>query len=365
MIMFRTGYITNLRGDLVWFLGLPFVALAAALISQYWLSAVALASFGLWINTPHVFSTLIRAYGLEEDRKRFGDRLIIGALVICSIIFLGVKWFPITLAMCVQIWNHQHFMMQIHGFTRIYDFKAKAGLKSTGNFDFALNIILYANMFIIAPLFTKFWVRELVRFGVPLTTNSVETIQFISLAITLVYLLIYIRHAMQCVQAGATLNPVKYLFLITNYSVLYYLAFRTDSLLVHGIANIIMHGVQYFVIIYLYTERKVEQTPGKNRFLATITRHRYAGPVAFFSICLIYSMVYQFVLGRPLHEFGFGVFDFMNTYGDVPSVGLGALSKKEGIDLYLTIVIAAPGLLHLYYDSFIWKVRESTSQSGL
>ncbi len=363
--MFRTGYITNFRGDLLWFVGLPFLALAAALASQLWLSAVAVASFSLWINTPHVFSTLVRAYGLEDDRKRFGDRLIVGAIVICAMIYLGVTWFPITLVLFITLWNHQHFMMQMHGFTRIYDFKARTGLQNTGQFDLTLNIVLYLNMFLTAPLFTKFWVLETIRLGVPLTASSVDTIQTISWTFTGVYAAVYLRHILACVQSGKQLNPVKYIFLITNYSVLYYLAFRTDSLLVHSIASSMMHSVQYLVIIYLFTEHKVDQAPGKNRFLSLLTRHGVAGPAAFVGVCLIYAVIYQLVLGRPLDEFGFGIFNFMNHYGDIPRPGYLSLTSKEGADLYLAVVIASPGLLHLYYDSFIWKVRDAKSQAGL
>lgn len=41
------------------------------------------------------------------------------------------------------------------------------------------------------------------------------------------------------------------------------------------------------------------------------------------------------------------------------------LSRKQGLDLYLAIIVTSPGLLHLYYDSFIWKVRDAKSQAGL
>lgn len=363
--MFRTGYITDFRGDLVWFLGLPFAALAVALVSQQWLSAVALASFVLWVNTPHTFSTIIRAYGLEEDRKRFSDRLIVGVVAICSLLYFGLTYFPITLLLLTTVWNHQHFMMQLHGFTRIYDFKAGAGSKATGHYDLFLNIILYFNMFVTAPLFTKYWVRELIRFGVPLTTYSVDTIQITSWLITGVYGLFYVSHALSCVRAGGTLNPVKYLFLATNYSVLYYLAYRTDSVLVHGIANVIMHGVQYFVIIYLYTERKVLASPERNRFLSWITGHGAWGPIAFCGICVLYAVFAQYLIGRPLGEFGFGLWGIAEQYGDVPPAGMEGLSRKQGLDLYLAIIVTSPGLLHLYYDSFIWKVRDAKSQAGL
>ena len=362
--MFRTGYITSFRGDFVWFLGLPFFALAVALASQQWLSAVALASFTLWFNTPHVFSTLIRAYGLKEDRHRFADRLIIGFVFVCMFIYLGMKWFPLTLVLVSTIWNHQHFMMQLHGFTRIYDFKAHTGGSSTGQFDWVLNMVLYGNMFITAPLFTKFWVRELYHFGMPIGAGGVDTIHIVSWIATAVFGVLYIAHVAGCLRRGHPLNPIKYLFLASNYLVLYYVSYHTASLLLHGIANVIMHSVQYFVIIYLYTRRKADQVEGSPGFVAKLFRPGVPGVLAFVGICVIYSMLLQYLLGRPLDEFGFGVVSFMNQYGEVPVAGLGALSDKTGLELYLLIILGAPGLLHLYYDSFIWKVREEKSQAG-
>ena len=363
--MFRTGYITNFRGDLVWFLGLPLFALACALASQAWLSAVALASCALWVNTPHLFSTIIRAYGLEDDRKRFGDRLIVGLIVICAIIFVGIKWFPLTLILLISVWNHQHFLMQLHGFTRIYDFKAKTGDTSSGHFDLALNWVLYVNMFLTAPLFTKFWVREAARFGIPVTYNGIDMVQTLSITATGAFGIVYLAHAFSCLKRGHALNPVKYLFLFMNYSVLYYVAFHTSSLLVHGIANMIMHSIQYQVIIFLYMQRKMDQEGRKKGFVEAITRHGVGGPIAFVVICTLYALIFQLMTGRPLDEFGFGVLTMMGHYGELPAAGFGSLSEKTGTDLFFAILVACPGLLHLYYDSFIWKVRETKSQAGL
>ena len=52
--MLQTGYILGRKADLIWFLGLPYLALAAALACQQWLSAVAIASVTLWITIPEL-----------------------------------------------------------------------------------------------------------------------------------------------------------------------------------------------------------------------------------------------------------------------------------------------------------------------
>ena len=64
--MFKTGYILNPKHDLVWFLGLPFFAVAMALGFQAWLPYVAVASINLWITIPHHYAGWVRSYGMPD-----------------------------------------------------------------------------------------------------------------------------------------------------------------------------------------------------------------------------------------------------------------------------------------------------------
>jgi len=78
--MFKTGYILNPQADLVWFLGLPFFAVALALGFQAWLPYVAVASINLWITIPHHYAGWVRSYGMPDVWERFKDRLIFGPI---------------------------------------------------------------------------------------------------------------------------------------------------------------------------------------------------------------------------------------------------------------------------------------------
>src|SRR5688572_21128228 len=146
--MFRTGYILNPRADAVWFLGLPFMAVLFALGCQQWLPYVAVASINLWITVPHHYASWVRTYGMPEVWQRFKDRLIIGPVIILLFTAIGLLAAPITLLLLVTAWDHQHSIMQQHGFGRIYDFKADTGLATTRRFDLALHWILYSHMFL-------------------------------------------------------------------------------------------------------------------------------------------------------------------------------------------------------------------------
>ncbi|MEO8494296.1 MAG: hypothetical protein ABI614_04450, partial [Planctomycetota bacterium] len=173
----RIGYIVNPVADLVCYLGLPLIALAFALACQQWLTAVAITSIALLFNAPHNFVTLLRTYGLEEDRHRFRDQLIVGLVLISAFTVVGMKWVPMTILLLSVMWNHQHNLMQLHGFARIYDHKARAGAPTTPRWDLSLNWVLYVNMLLTAQLFANFWIRELYRFDLPISADAVRTLQ--------------------------------------------------------------------------------------------------------------------------------------------------------------------------------------------
>ncbi len=69
--------------------------------------------------------------------------------------------------------------------------------------------------------------------------------------------------------------------------------------------------------------------------------------------------------GRPLDEFAFGVITSPTKYGAVPASGLLPLSKEMRFEVFALALLQLPGVLHLYFDSFIWKVRDRKIQGGL
>ncbi|MDE0736715.1 MAG: hypothetical protein OSB47_12890 [Pirellulaceae bacterium] len=375
--MFQTGYILNRRSDLTWFIGLPFAAVLFALASQQWLPAVVMSSVALWITIPHHFATWIRTYGFSEDWKRWTDRLIIGPLVIFGFTFLGAMSFPLTLYLVSTLWDHQHSIMQQHGFGRIYDFKAGTGTRKTARFDLGLHWILFGNMLVTSPLFSSLWISELYRWEIHISLASVQMIHTIGWTLTGTYVVIYLLHLGSSLRQGKSLNPLKYAFIGASYFLWYYSAWHTASVLVWGIAHRLMHGIQYIVIVYWYLRRKVDQqsevdqqgevqagaAPKKFNLVRFVVR---SGNVKFFLlIFLIYAALYQLAILQPLEVFGFGVVRWSEIYRPIPELGVAGLNPTLGYHLYTELMITAFALTHYYFDSFIWKVRDSQVQGGL
>ena len=205
--------------------------------------------------------------------------------------------------------------------------------------------------------------REIYRFGIPLTAEIVHTIQLLSFGGAAIFVCVYLAHVLSGLRQGNSVNPLKYVFILCNYSVLYYISWHTASILIYSVANVIMHGTQYIVIVHSYMQRKIALTDRAGRFAVAIAKPGHV--VGFVAMLALYALLYQLMRGRPLDEFGFGVISFMRAYQDLPELGLKTMSSKTGSELFLATIVNVPGMLHLYYDSFIWKVREKQSQAGL
>lgn len=358
----RPGYILSGPADLVWFLTLPFLAVLVALGCQAWLPYVAVASINLWITIPHHYATWVRTYGMPDVWNRFKERLVLGPVVIIAFTMAGLTWAPITLLLLVSAWDHQHSIMQQHGFARVYDFKAGTGLPSTGRYDLTLHWVLYSHMFLNAPMFRFLWIRELHRMGLPISAGFVEGLLAASWAVLIGYLAVYAWHLARTVRAGRPVNPVKYAFIGASYFLWYFVAWNTNSILLYAVAHRIMHGVQYIVMVYFFMRRSQAQghaTPG------LWSRMVGEGKLRWFLLGgVAYAMLFQLLINRPLDEFGFGVVNFA-PYPAIPEFNLPALDYAAAAALFSQLVVYTYGMTHYYVDSFVWKVRDKQVQEGL
>ena len=359
--MFRTAYILNPRADWAWFLLLPLAATAIAMASQIWLSAVAVVSVSLWVTAPHHFATWLRAYGVREDFHHWRVPLILGPLVIGAITFGGMLWAPMSLLLLAWAWDHQHTIMQQYGFARIYDHKARSGAPSTPRFDLWLNWVLYVNLMLVSPLYSNFWVRELYRFGVPVSAEQIQTIETVSMSLTGLFLAVYAGHVVWSVRRGYSINPIKCLFIASSYFLWYFTAWWVQSVLVAKIAHAIMHGGQYIVMVHSYLRRS---GGSENTFTKWLVQPRN---VAFFVLMLlVYAVLYQWVTAQPWEAFGFGAIEFGSVYAEpIPELNIPGYTDRQRFELFAALMIQVIPLVHYYYDSFIWKVREDRVQAGL
>jgi hypothetical protein len=346
------GYIHTPRSDLLWFIALPFIAIAIAMFFHTSLPYMAQASVAVWITVPHHYAGWVRGYGLAEDWSRWKDRLILGPLLLIPTVLFGSAFIPITLAIVLLLWDHQHSVMQQHGFARIYDFKAGTGAPSIGRLDFWLGMFLYGNLLLTTPLWSELWIAELYRWDLALQAETIQQIQAVSWALTGSYVAIYLVQVVTGLTRGYPVNPMKYLFLVASYGLWYFVAWQ-DSFLVYLVAHRIMHGVQYILMVYWYVENKAQRTGQTPRLLSPLSLPRYL------LLGVVYMLIFHVATGGSLSVLSFGLVNVLQTDGILQ------FSAEKATGFYAATAVSAAAVCHYYLDSYIWKVREPQIQEGL
>src|SRR5438132_6856828 len=136
---------------------------------------------------------------------------------------------------------------------------------------------------------------------------------------------------------GKRLNPVKLVLLITSISFWWYCNNIVASVLVGVALFEVFHDVQYLSLVWIYNRNRVEKDSSIGGFMRFVFRR--SGSLVGVYIGLV---------------FAYGSLAYFKERVDV-----------DTIKRVLTGVVAASGLLHFYYDGFIWKVRERSTRESL
>ena len=329
---FQHGYIVSPNNDRLWFLALPFLAVAFAVGAEHHAPEVWVVVASALITVPHQGVTFLRVYPSRTEFQRWPKRLVIGPLLLIPGVYYMSMWNPWLLILIVTLWDHQHSIMQQYGFSRIYDHKAGTGGRLTPKFDFYLNWVLFVNLLLVTDVWTRFWVRLFEQVGYMPTVAFVDTVQTVSWGVTTAFLLVYAVHVVRTVRAGHAVNPTKYLFIGASYFLWYYMGFSTTNMIVFSIAHRTMHGLQYIVMIYFYNQHNIQRTGGDSKLLQLLGRPQPKWVAAFVGLCLVYALFFwQLTMAR-----GF----------------------SQDYDIFVASLISSFALMHYYMDAFIWKIRK-------
>ena len=336
---FQYGYIVSQRSDALWFVTLPFLAFAAAMLAEAQLPAVWAVAVSFVVTVPHQGVTFLRVYASPAELRRWPRRLVAGPLILIPAVAWMSQFDPWSLVLILTLWDHQHSIMQQYGFGRIYDFKAGTGGERTPRFDFYLNWVLFVNMLIVSEVFTRFWIRLLLEAGFTPSPEMVQNLHAASWSFTAIYLVFYVGHVIGTLREGRSINPGKYLFLAASYFLWYSLAFATVSLVVWSIGHRIMHGIQYIVMVYFYNRNNIERTGGDSALLRYLGQPGAGHVAAFVGACGLYAVAFwQLSLERHF---------------------------SQDYDIFAYSLISSFALLHYYMDAFIWKIRRPELSDNL
>src|SRR5438477_1893210 len=337
----RNVWILDSWRDLILYVGTPLLIIPLFTLAQARWSAqeiyLFVAAFGAM---GHHLPGMIRAYGDRALFERFRWRFIIAPIFLLAICvgfyFWDIKTNPVV--MIVFLWGVWHGMMQTYGFGRIYDAKMGSFATATRRLDFATCGIWFAAGVILSPARMTDTLEGFYGCGLPfISPVGIHALQqaflFGAVAISILWLANYVRMW----AAGTRQNPVKLALFITSVAFWWYCNNGVTNILA-GIALFeVFHDVQYLSLVWIYNRNRVEKDSSIGGFMRFIFRR--SGALVGLYVGLV---------------FAYGSIGYLNS-----SIGL------ETVTRVLTGVVAASGLLHFYYDGFIWKVREKSTRQSL
>ncbi len=325
--------------DLLLYVGTPLLLIPLFALAQARWSAqdiyVFVAAFGA---TGHHLPGMIRAYGDRAVFERFRWRFIFAPLFLLAICLAFTWWELKGLILIVFFWGVWHGMMQTYGFCRIYDSKVGSFAALTRRLDFAVCAIWFAAAVLLSSRRLADTLEVFYASGGPFIQPwLLPRVQQGILIAAVLTTAVFVAHFVHMWVLGKRPNPVKVALLFTSVGFWWFCNNGVANILA-GIALFeVFHDVQYLSLVWIYNRNRVEKDSSIGGFMRFVFRR--SGSLVGLYIGLVFA------------------------YGS-----LGYFKERVDIEMIkraLTGVVAASGLLHFYYDGFIWKVRERSTRESL
>jgi Flp pilus assembly protein TadD len=335
----KTLWILSSWRDLILYVGTPLLLVPMFALAQARWSAqdiyVFVAAFGAM---GHHLPGMIRAYGDRALFERFRWRFIFAPIFLVTVCLAFTWWDLKGIILVVFFWGVWHGMMQTYGFCRIYDAKMGSFAALTRRLDFTTCAVWFAAAVLLSSERMSDTLEVYYASGAPFIPPSLlygvqQVTLFVAIAVSILFLVNFARMWV----LGKRPNPVKLALLVTSIAFWWYCNNVVTNILA-GIALFeVFHDVQYLSLVWIYNRNRVERDSSIGGFMRFVFRR--SGSLVGVYIGLI---------------FAYGSLAYFKERVDV-----------DTIKRVLTGIVAASGLLHFYYDGFIWKVRERSTRESL
>jgi tetratricopeptide (TPR) repeat protein len=286
----------------------------------------------------HNLPGMIRAYGDRMLFRQHKMRFIVAPLALLAVSFLFIHWQHKGLILVSALWGIWHALMQTYGMLRIYDAKSKSFAKMTQRLDLAMCVCWFALAVLWSPGRLVMLLDLFFRSGGRLAAASVVgPLTLAANAATIVVTVLFVVHLCRSWWGGSAPSPVKLLLMATSFGFYWYTSVSVSNILL-GLAMFeVFHDVQYLAIVWIFNCNRAESGSDSGRFTTFLFRR--SGALAGLYLGLIFA------------------------YGSLYYLEEGASPGR--IKELLTALLATSGLLHYYYDGFIWKLREKSTRKSL
>lgn len=347
----RPAWLFGRNVDLAVFLGsfaLSMLALAAGAFagvldddtpSWAWVPAVIL------VDVAHVWATAFRTY-LDPGERRARRRLftvvpVIGLLASVSLYALGKMTFWRALAYLAIF----HFVRQQYGWVSLY--RARAGERGTLGKVIDTAAIYASTLY---PLL--YWHTHVPRRFSWFIAGDVVALPSLLLpagaALWIVSLAAYVARAAY-LWSRRTPNPGKDVVVVTTAIAWYVGIVAFDSDYAFTVTNVLMHGIPYFVLVFVQSRRKVPE--GDGGAPPALGQKVLRSAVAYVGVLWAVAFLEELFWDRAVWH------DKAWLFGDGWMVG--------GWELVVVPLLALPQLTHYVLDGFIWKRRSNAALAAL
>ena len=284
----------------------------------------------------HHLPGMIRAYGDRELFQRFRLRFIFAPLALIAVSFPLYRSHYDAFLVTLFLWGSWHGLMQTYGFVRIYDSKVGSTAPITANLDWLMCLSWFPTAFLFSDRKTADFLGFWYSYGGPyIAPSAIPVLRWIFLALSTAVLIAFVvNYAVQW-RRGRPPNPVKVLMLGSGIGFWWfsfvYLEFTGLSVTLFEVA----HDVQYMAITWFYNCRRVNSNSEFDGFM-------------------------RFLFRRGMALLYLGLIFAYGAIGMVPS-----LVRDGTVFALFNGFILISTILHYYYDGFIWKVRDKSTQAGL
>jgi len=295
-----------------------------------------LIGFGLMLAVGHYLPGMMRAYGDPALFRRYRLRLIVAPILLMSLCATFTYLNLYAFIFLMFLWGSWHWMMQIYGFGRIYDAKAKSFSKTTARFDYATCVLWFYWFSIFAYSSTGYLSNYYASGGPLLPAHLFHYGRMIWLATAVAVSAAYAIHLLRLLRQGQSINPLKIILFSITFTYLGYAMAIVETPLLGYILFESCHDIQYLAIVWFVNRRRAENGLNAGSFIQFLFRPRAILVVLYIALCLAFG-----------------------------SMTVGKQFSDGFVTQVFAVLIATSATYHYYLDGFIWKVRESSTRRSL
>lgn len=322
--------------DLTLILLTPLLMLAVFAYPRQVGSTGPLIAFGFVLSMGHYLPGMMRAYGDPQLLRRFWLRLTVVPILLFTVVTFFAYYRLQAVTWILLMWGGWHWMMQIYGFGRIYDAKAKSFAKMTARLDHALCFF----WFYALSIFYNGGVLGLTSFyqsgGPQLPAEWIRTASSAWWGVTYAVTAIYVLHTIRLCLRGTPPNPLKLVMYAGTIAFLGYTVTVIETPFLGYILFESCHDIQYLALVWFVNRNRAQTDAKVGSFIQFLFRPRAVLVALYIGVCL-----------------AFGSISLLRNYGE----GL--------VTQWATIAFMVFAMLHYYLDGFIWKIRETDTRTSL